>query len=72
MISLEKTPDGAIVTILGSTPDEAELEVSWAEGSKHLFVRQEQDDGSVDLLALTPLQAAYLSKVLNFSVIEHD
>lgn len=72
MISLEKTPDGAIVTILGSHPHEAELEVSWSENSEYLFVRQEQDDGSVDVLALTPLQAAYLSKVLNFSVMEHE
>jgi hypothetical protein len=70
VITTEISGKTAIVTILTNKPDSNEdIEVSFEEDGEFLFIRQESDMDT-NVIAITPLQADFLKKVLSLALEE--
>jgi hypothetical protein len=70
MVTVEIIGKTAVATILNDTGGE-DLEVSFDEGGDHIFLRQEGDDGA-DVVALTPMQAMRLMRILELALYEGE
>ncbi len=70
MITTEFSGKTAIVTILTNKPESGDdIEVSFEEDGDFLFIRQESDV-DCNVIAITPLQADFLRKVLSLVLEE--
>lgn len=62
--SFEKIGEDFVVTILDDSEKGADVQLHVRDGAEFVFIRQEWDNGGVDILSLTANQFEQLSKLV--------
>ena len=70
-VSVEKSGDTMIVTLLDTGAAIEDVEISWDEKSDKMFIRQQRGDANADVVVLSSNQAYNLLRTLEYAVVQH-